>query len=161
MKYTYSKSGAMVTLNGQPDSLGVQISKNGKTLGMQVSRQQKEQSDVYMRSMGTGAGKAIRGDITSQYSVKVNIGEESAEYNTEFSGLHFDDWGNKVPDYNVNLEKGIPAAEYAKLCEGLSEQNSAIAQVFSNYVLNAEDLQKENNLSQSIFNQRLSEFLER
>ena len=109
--------------------------------------------------MAGGAGEAIRGDILSQYSVEINIGGESKKFNAEFSGYHFDNWGDKASDYNVNLEQGIPANEYDKLCGELSKQNTAVAQVFKEYVLNAEDLQKCNNLQQSIFNQKLDEFL--
>lgn len=63
-------------------------------------------------------------------------------------------------NYEVGFEeKGIPAEDHKAISEALAEQNTAVAQVFQEYVLNAEDLQKANNLQQSVFNQKLDEFL--
>ena len=77
----------------------------------------------------------------------------------KFFAKHFDEWGKEAPNYEAYFEKGIPAQEYGALSEKLSGQNTAVAQVMRDYVLNADELQKCNNIQQSLFNQKLDEFL--
>ena len=77
----------------------------------------------------------------------------------KFFTKHFDEWGKEAPNYEADFEKGIPVQEYGALSEKLSEQNTAVAQVMRDYVLNADELQKCDNIQQSLFNQKLDEFL--
>lgn len=159
MKYRYNKSDALVTIDGQADCLDIKIEKDNKNLEMHISRTQREEHERYIRSQDMGAAPAIKGDIFAQYSIDINIDETRKNFNHEFSAEPFNEWGNKIPEYHVNLENGIPANEYKQLTDELSKQNVGVAQLFKNYILNADDLQKCNNLQQSIFNQKLDEFL--
>lgn len=77
----------------------------------------------------------------------------------KFFAKHFDEWGKEAPNYEADFEKGIPAQKYGALSEKLSGQNTAVAQVMRDYVLNADELQKCNNIRQSLFSQKLDEFL--
>ena len=109
--------------------------------------------------MGGGAAPAIKGDYIALYDVGVRIDDEKRNFAVSFATKHFDEWGDRAPGYKVDLSKGIPAEEHKLLYKGLSEQNSAVAQVMKDYVLDADELQKCNNLQQSVFNQKLEEFL--
>lgn len=155
----YKKSGATVSVSQEGTTQTYKIEREGKTLEMSFTRQQSTNSKTYTRSMSGGAGEAIKGDHIAKYDVGVKIGDEEKVFSTSVVAKHFDEWGKEVPNYEVDFEKGIPTQEYSALSEKLAEQNTAVAQVMNNYILNADDLPKCNNLQQSIFNQKLEDFL--
>lgn len=155
----YKKSGATVSVSQDGTTQTYKIEREGKTLEMSFTRQQITKSEQYTRSMGGYAGEAIKGDHIANYDVGVKIGNEKQVFSASVVAKHFDTWSKEAPNHEVDFEKGIPAQEYSALSEKLSEQNVAVAQVMKDYVLDADELQKCNNLQQSIFNQKLEEFL--
>ncbi len=155
----YKKLGAMVSVSQDGATQTYKIEREGKTLEMSFTRQQSAKSEKYTRSMGGGASSAIKGDYIALYDVGVCIDDEKRNFAVSFAAKHFDEWGDRTPGYKVDLSKGIPVEEHKLLYKGLSEQNSAVAQAMKDYVLDADELQKCNNLQQSVFNQKLEEFL--
>lgn len=155
----YKKSGATVSVSQDGATHTYKIKREGKTLEMSFTRQQSAKSEKYTRNMGGGAAPAIKGDYIALYDVGVRIDDEKRNFAVSFATKHFDEWGDRAPGYKVDLSKGIPVEEHKLLYKGLSEQNSAVAQAMKDYVLDADELQKCNNLQQSVFNQKLEEFL--
>ncbi len=155
----YKKSGATVSVSQDGSTQTYRIERGGKTLEMSFTRQQSVEGEPYIRSMGACAGQAIRGAHIANYDVGVKIGDQKQVFSASIIAKHFDEWGKEAPNYEADFEKGIPVQEYGALSEKLSEQNTAVAQVMRDYVLNADELQKCNNIQQSLFNQKLDEFL--
>ena len=155
----YKKSGATVSVRQDGAAQIYKIEREGKTLELSFTRQQSIKSENYTRSMCGGAGPAVRGDYIALYDVGVRIDDEKRNFAVSFATKHFDEWGNDAPKYDADLSKGIPTEEYESLHKGLSKQNTGVAQVLKDYILNADELQKCNNLQQSVFNMKLDEFL--
>lgn len=156
---SYNKSGANVKVQPGKTTNTYEITRNGKTLEMSFARRQKTQSEHYTRIMGGGASSAIRGDHIAIYDIGIKIDDQKQDFSASFVADHFDEWGNNSPSYDVTLEKGIPSTEHQALSKALAEQNDAVAQIFNDYIMDADALQKHNNLSSSIFNQKLNEFI--
>ena len=122
-----------------------------KKLGATVSVSQDGATQTYKIER---EGKTLEMSFTRQQSAK------SEKYTRSMGGgASSAIKGDYIALYDVDLSKGIPAEEHKLLYKGLSEQNSAVAQAMKDYVLDADELQKCNNLQQSVFNQKLEEFL--
>lgn len=153
----YKKSGATVSVSQDEATQTYKIERNGKILEMSFTRQQEIKN--ISQHGGYYEPRHQRGDCAISYNIGVKIGEAEQNFSASFSKEVFGQ-GDKTPVYDSDFEeKGIPAEEYKLLYKALSDQNTAVAQVMDSYVLNADELQKCNNLQQSLFNQKLEEFL--
>lgn len=172
---SYSRYGAKVHVlqDGNTQTYEIEGS-SGQMLTMQFTRKQKNNVETYRRSRGMRSGGGYyytaRGDIVANYGVTVSVGGLKQSFPAKFSVLTFDDgqrgpespdvpFDGDMPVYKVNFGKGIPPHEHKLLSAELAKQNTDIAKVFDMYILDSEQLRKCNNLSQSAFNQSLSDFL--
>ncbi len=158
MKCTYRKSGATVNVHQDGDVQIYEITRNDKKLDMTFKRQQ-EIKDI--RTAGNNYTTPLHkcASCFVSYDIGVKIGDAENKYTVSYK-KELSEMREKDLNYDSSFEKkGIPTEEHKIISKALEEQNTAVAHVFSNYVLNAEDLQKENDLSQSIFNQKLDDFL--
>ena len=154
----YKKSGATVSVSQDGKTQIYKIERGGKTLEMSFTREQKIEN--LATHGGYMAPVRTRGDCVVSYDIVVRIGDAENKFAATYSKEVSKIGENEQPTYDSGFEeKGIPAEEYKAISKALAEQNTAVAQVFNEYILDAEDLQKANNLQQSIFNQKLDEFL--
>ena len=172
---SYSQHGAKVHVLRDENTQIYEIEgSSGQILTMQFTREQENNVERYRQPRGARSGggyyDTARGDIVANYGVKVSVGGLEQSFAAEFSALKFNDrqiepkvpniaFEDNVPVYSVDFEKGIPPHEHKLLSAELAKQNADVAKVFDMYILDSEQLQKCNNLSQSAFNQNLSEFL--
>lgn len=153
----YRKAGAMVNMQTDEQSLTVEIRKGEGALNIELSRRQelKKKETYYSCCDEDPGGYRDASELTAYYDVNFKLGDESKSFPVDFVA----EKSYRAHNYSENLNKGIPSLEYEKLCKALGEQNRAVAQIFKDYILDDYNLERENNLSQSVFNAKLDDFL--
>ena len=154
----YKKSGATVSVSQNGASQIYKIERGGKTLEMSFTREQKIKNLIPLG--GYMAPVRTEGECVVSYDIDVRIGDAENKFAATYSQKVSNSGVKEQITYDSGFEeKGIPAEEHKAISEALAEQNTAVAQVFNEYILDADELQKCNNLQQSVFNQKLDEFL--
>ncbi|MBO4285296.1 MAG: hypothetical protein J5895_03595 [Alphaproteobacteria bacterium] len=148
-KYTYRRAGALVNMQTDEQSLTAEIRKGDDALNLKLTRKQEAEQ----RIVEDEDGEYQLTDQRAYYDIDLRLGDEHKLFSANFIV------SSDFEKYSADLNKGIPDGEYKSLCTCLEKQNKAVAQVFEDYILNKSDLEKENNLSQSIFNKMLGDFL--
>ena len=163
---SYSKSGAIVSVSLDDDTQTYNIKKGEQILDISFSRRQKTEKREGSVPMGHIKVSAIVGEHIALYDVGVSIDDEKRSFSASLVADKFYTT-ERVPEYEVDFEKGIPAREYGKLCKELYKQNAAVGQIMKNYVLTDTELQRylddeklQNGiLNKSVFNNKLDDFL--
>ena len=168
MEYQYRKNDALVDFNAESDKIKAKITRGESVLELDMNRHQDLRKEERLNyGWGEDHGTSIHGDYVATYNIDVKIGEAKQHYSTSFIAHSFEvlqgNYEEQNYNYGVDLSKGIPPKEYKSLLDGISEQSTAMKQIFEKYILDSENLSKENNLSQSTpnsaFNKALDNFL--
>ncbi len=168
---TYKVSNGTVKVHQDGDAQVYEITRNGKTLEMSFVREQQKKGE--WPYSGSPTEKQVKYDVT--YDIGVKIGEDKQDFKVSFDvdniegkslntlKLEITGVEEYIPREN-NLqfeEKGIPEIEHRKIYKALSRQNGTVAEIFNKYIRNADEIQpnRTNNLQNSVFNQKLDDFL--
>lgn len=156
MDISYKKSNAIVNVRQEGDKQVYEIIRNGKKLEMSFVRNQSVKSE----NITWRGDPHVMGEYIATYDVGVCIDDEKRNFKVSVSGYQFKVRGNKVPSYNVDFSKGIPANEYSSLSFWLSNEvgDPLIGKLMNDYILDADQLQRRKN-QQLTFHQKLEDYL--